>query len=120
MNTRLLEVIRIANREIQELIDEVSQKGAKIVECRGALRRLGRLSLRLKQVDHYLAGGPKPAAKLAESEGEILEYKENLKALKTALETLQLSLAARKSHLENVRRNLEAASSWVASLRQTS
>ena len=120
MNTRLLEVVRIANREIQKLIDEISQNGAKIVQRRGALRRLGRLSLRLKQIDHYLAEGPRPSAKQAESEHEILKYKENLKALKAALETLQSSLLARKSHLENVRANLEAANSWVASLRQTS
>jgi hypothetical protein len=120
MDTGLLGVIRIANREIQELIDEVSQNGAKVVESRGAVRRLGRLALRLKQVDHYLAEGSRSSAKLADSEYEILKYKENLKALKVVLGTLQFSLLAQESHLENVRANLEAASSWAASIRQTS
>jgi DNA repair exonuclease SbcCD ATPase subunit len=120
MKTGLLGVTRIANLEMQELMDEVSQKGLKILESRGALGRLKRLVLRLRQVDRHLAEGRGSGAKLAEAESEVLRYEENLKALKAALETLQRSLLAQKSHLENIRANLGAASSWAASLRQTS
>jgi hypothetical protein len=92
MKTGLLGVARTANREMEGLMEEVSQKGVKILESPGALGRLRRLVLRLKQVDHSLAEGRRSSAKIAEAKPEILKYEENLKALKTALETLQLSL----------------------------
>jgi len=120
MKPGLLQATRIANRGIQELIDDVSQNGAPVLESPGAVGRLRRLALRFKQVDRLLAEGSGESTKLAESEHEISKYRENLKALKAILETAQLSLLARKSHLENVRASLEAANSWAASLRQTS
>jgi len=50
MNDELLDIIRVANREFQEFIDQVAQTGEKVVESRGAFRRLTKVDLRLKQV----------------------------------------------------------------------
>ena len=120
MNTKLRDIIRIANREFPEFIGEVLQNGPKGAELGGAARRLGKVALRLKQVDRYLAERAGSGAKALESEQEFLTYAENLKALRGVLETLQSSLLAQKSHSDNVRANLQAASAWATSLRQTS
>src|ERR1035437_6180897 len=39
MNNELLDIMRIANREFQEFIDEVAQNGPKVVGSRGGARR---------------------------------------------------------------------------------
>ena|SRR5271157_4683875 len=120
MNSELLDVIRIANREFQEFIDQVSQNGAKVVESRGAVRRLGKVDLRLKQVSKYLAGGSKSSASSPESAYEVVKYRETLKTLRSVMETLQFSLLAEKARLENVRANLLAARAWATSLQDVS
>jgi hypothetical protein len=120
MSNELLDVIRIANREFQEFIEQVSQNGAKVVGTRGAARRLERVDLRLKQVAQFLGGGLRPAALEPEAAYEVLKYRENLKNLRNAMETLQFSLLAEKSRLENVRANMQAACAWAVSLREIS
>ncbi|MFZ0960080.1 MAG: hypothetical protein WAO35_04190 [Terriglobia bacterium] len=119
MNNNLLHVIRTANREIQAFIDLVSQDGAKVLEFRAAGRRLTKVDLQLKQVARSLAA-PRSTTPTAKDELEVLMYRENLKALKNALETLQFSLLTEKSRLENVRANLHAACAWAMSLREIS
>jgi len=118
MKTGLLDIVRTANREFQELIDEISRNGPKIVQSRGAVRRLEKVSIRLRQVDRYLAERSKSSADVAESEYEVMKYRDNLKSLRSALETLQYSLLVEKSHLENVRSNLQAANVWANSVRE--
>jgi DNA repair exonuclease SbcCD ATPase subunit len=120
MNNGLLDVIRIANREFQEFIDQVAQNGAKVVESHVAVRRLEKVDLRLKQVAQYLAAESRSAAKAPEAAYEILKYRETLKTLRSVMETLQFSLLAEKARLENVRANLQAASAWATSLREIS
>jgi hypothetical protein len=120
MNSELLDVVRIANREFQEFINQVSQNGAKVVESRGAVRRLEKVDLRLKQVSEYLAAGARASAQGPEAAYEILKYRENLKTLRNLMETLQFSLLAEKARLENVRGNLQAACAWATSLREIS
>ena len=120
MNNELLDVIRFANREFQEFIDQVSQNGAKVVESRGAARRLEKVNFRLKQVSHYLAAGFRSAAQEPEAAYELLKYRENLKALRNVMETLRFSLLAEKARLENVRANMQAACAWATSLREIS
>jgi len=120
MNNELLDIIRIANREFQEFIDQVAQNGAKVVESRGAVRRLEKVDLRLQQVSKYLAAESRPSAQAPEAEYEVLKYRENLKSLRSVLETLQFSLLAEKARLENVRANLQAACAWATSLREIS
>jgi hypothetical protein len=120
MNNRLLDVIRMANREFQEFINQVSQNGAKVVESRGAGHRLEKVDLRLQEVSKFLAAGSRPSADAPEVEFEVLKYRENLKALRTTVETLQFSLLAEKARLENVRANMQAARAWAASLREIS
>ena len=120
MNDELLDIIRIANREFQEFIDQVAQNGAKVVESRGAVRRLEKVDLRLKQVSKYLAAGSRPSAQAPEASYETLKYRETLKTLRSTMETLQFSLLAEKARLENVRANLQAACAWATSLREIS
>ena len=120
MNNRLIGIIRFANREFQEFIDEVAEDGAKITDTRGAGRRLEKVAQRLRQVDGLLAQEGKPYVAGAGSGDEILKYRENLTALKGVLETLQNSLLVKKSRLENARGSVQAASAWAQLLRQTS
>jgi hypothetical protein len=120
MDNEPVDIIRIANREFQEFIDQVRQNGAKVVESRGAARRLDKIDLRLKQVSEFLAAGAKSSAQNPEAAYEILKYRENLKALRNVMETLQFSLLAEKARMENVRANLQAASAWATSLREIS
>src|SRR5208282_1555912 len=105
MNNQLLDILRIANREFQEFIDQVTQKGAQVVESRGAVRRLEKVNLRLKQVSQHLAAGSKSPAPEPEAAYEVLKYREKLKALRNAMETLQFSLLTEKARLDNVRAN---------------
>jgi hypothetical protein len=119
MNNELLDVIRVANREFQEFLNLFAQNGEKVVESRGAARRLTKVDLRLKQVAKSLAES-KPFAQAPEAAYEVLKYGENLKALRSVMETLQFSLLAEKARLENVRANLQAARAWATSLREIS
>ena len=120
MNKDLLDVIRIANREFKEFIDQVPQNGAKVVESRGVALRLEKVDLRLQQVSKLLAAGSRPSAHSPEVAFEVLKYRDNLKALRTTVETLQCSLLAEKARLENVRANMQAARAWAASVREIS
>jgi hypothetical protein len=120
MNNELLEIIRLANHEFQEFIERVSQDGARVVASRGAIRRLGKVDLRLKQVSQYLAAASRSSDQDPEAAYQVLKYRENLKSLKHIMETLQFSLLAEKARLENVRANMQAACAWATSLREIS
>ena len=120
MKSELLDVVQVANREFQEFIGQFAQIGEKVVESRGAYRRLAKVNLRLKQIARYLAADFKPFAHSPEAAYELLKYRENLKTLRSLMETLQFSLLAEKARLENVRANLEAACAWATSLREIS
>ena len=120
MDNELLDIIRIANREFQEFIDQVAQNGAKVVESRGAVRRLEKVDLRLKQVSEHLASAVKTSAQEPEAAYELLKYRENLRTLRNVIETLQFSLLAEKARLENVRANMQSACAWATSLREIS
>ncbi|MGO8786098.1 MAG: hypothetical protein ACLQVL_01770 [Terriglobia bacterium] len=120
MNNELLDVMRAANHEFQEFIDQATQNGAKVVESRGAAHRLGKVDLRLKQVSEQLLAGSRLSRQEPEVAYEIMKYRENLKALRSVMETLQFSLLAEKSRLENVRANMQSACAWAASLREIS
>lgn len=120
MNGELLGVIRTANREFQEFIDQVSQNGAEVMETQGAMRGLGKVDLRLKHVSKCLATVSQRTAEAPDAALEVLRYRENLKVMKGIMETLQTSLLAEKSRLDNVRANTQAACSWAASMREIS
>ncbi len=120
MNNELLIAIRLANREFQELIEQVAKNGGISVGSRGAIRRLGNVGLRLKAVSKCLSAGFKLSAQTRETDYEIVIYRDNLKTLRGAMETLQFSLLAEKARLENARGNLRAAGAWAASLREIS
>ncbi len=120
MDNGLLDVIRNANREFREFINLVSENGARVVESRGAAYRLEKVDLRLQQVSKFLAAGSRPSADAPEVEFEVLKYRENMKALRNTVETLQFSLVAEKARLENVRANMQAARAWAASVREIS
>jgi hypothetical protein len=120
MNSKLLEVIRIANREFQEFIDQAARNGEKAVDCRGAFRRLNKVNFQLQQVANFLAKESKPLAPTPGAAYEILKYRENLRSLRIAMETLQFSLLTEKARLENVRANMQAARAWASSLREIS
>jgi hypothetical protein len=120
MKNELLAVIRIANREFQELSDLVSQDGTKVVESQGIVRRLKKVDVRSQQVSRYLAAASGLSEQAPESAFEILKYQENLKTLQRVLETLQFSLLAEKSRMENARANMQAAHAWATSLREIS
>jgi hypothetical protein len=120
MNGELLDIIRLANREFQEFIDQVRQIGAKVVESRGALSRLEKVNLRLKEVSAHLGAGSRSPGHEAEATYEVLKYRENLRALRSAMETLQFSLLTEKARLDNVRANMQSARAWAASLREIS
>ncbi|MGA2988099.1 MAG: hypothetical protein ABSG32_30320 [Terriglobia bacterium] len=120
MNNELLDIIRIANREFQEFVDHVAQNGAKVVESRGAVRRLDKVDLLLKHVSKFLTTDSRSSLQAPEAASEVLKYSENLKTLRSVMETLQLSLLAEKARLEKVRANLQAACAWATSLREIS
>lgn len=120
MSSDLLDVLRNANREFQEFIDQVSQNGAKVVESRGAIRRLEKVNLRLAQVSEHLTSIPRLSAHQAEAAYQVMKYRNNLKTLQTVLETLQFSLLAEKARLENLRANLQSACAWATSVREIS
>jgi hypothetical protein len=120
MNSEFMDVIHIANREFQDFIDQVSENGAKVVETRGAMRRLAKVDLRLQSVSKCLAASSKSSVEAPEAAYEVLKYRENLKTLRNVMETLQFSLLAEKSKLENLRANMRAACAWAASVREIS
>ena len=120
MADELLDVIRTANREFQEFVAQASESGAKAGRIREAAHRLEKVDLRLKQVAACLAAGSRSAAQGSEAAYELVKYRENLKTLRTVMETWRFSLLAEKAHLENVRINMQAACAWAASLREIS
>jgi len=120
MNNELLDILRIANREFLEFIEQVAQNNAKVVESRWAVRRLDKVDLRLQQVSKSLTADSGSSLQAPEAAYEVLKYRENLKALRSAMETLQFSLLAERSRLENVRANMQAACAWATSLREIS
>ena len=120
MGSELLNVVRIANREFQEFIEKASESGGKVVESRGAARRLEKLDLRLKEMAAQLDSARRSDAHNPEAAYQLMRYRENLKALRTILETLQFSLLAEKARLENLRANLQAACAWATSVRDIS
>jgi hypothetical protein len=120
MDNELLDLVRIANREFQEFIGQVTLKGAKALESPGGVRRLEKIHLRLAQISQHLATLSKSPPRKAEAAYAVLKYRETLKTLGAVLETLHFSLLAEKSRLEQVRGNLQAASAWAKSLREIS
>jgi hypothetical protein len=120
MNEQLLEVMRNANREFQEFMDEVSRTGAGVVASRGALRRLEKVDRLLRQVSQWLTSVPHASSDSPEVEFVVVKYRENLKALRNIVETLQFSLLSEKSRLENLRANMQSACAWAATLREIS
>ncbi len=120
MNNDLLDAIRLANLEFQEFIERVAKSGGKVAESRGAIQRLGRVDLRLKAVSKFLSAGVRPSAQASHAEFEVLKYRDNLKALRGVMETLQSSLLAEKARLGNARTNMQAACAWATSLREIS
>jgi len=120
MNSELMDVIQIANREFQEFIDQVAANGAKVVETRGAMRRLAKVDLQLQSVAKCLAASPKSSVEAPEAAYEVLKYRENLKTLRNVIETLQFSLLAEKGKLENLKANMRAARAWAAAVRDIS
>ena len=93
MGGELLNIIRTANREFQEFIDKASQDGAKVVESRGAGRRLDKLDVRLKQVGEQLDAVAELEAPDPEAAYQLMRYRENLRA------------------------NMQAACAWATSVR---
>lgn len=120
MDNELLDAIRIANREFQEFIEKVSEGGAKVVASRGALQRLCKLDQRLQQVGQQLDSASQVGAHHPEAAYQLMKYRENLKTLRTLLETLQFSLVAEKARLESLRANMQAACAWATSVRDIS
>ena len=116
----LLKTVRIANREFEAFMEEVTREGANAMATRPAARRLERVNLRLKQVATHLAEGPGHPKPPLGTEYELFEYRDNLRRLRGTLQTLQFSLLAEKTRLENVRANLQSARAWAASLRDIS
>ena len=120
MTKELLDTIRSANCEFGEFINQVLPDGAKAEETRSAILRLGKVNLRLQHVSKCLAAVPPPGAEAEEAAHQALQYRENLQALKGIVESLQVSLLAKKACLDNVRANARAAGAWAASMRQIS
>jgi hypothetical protein len=120
MNRELLQVIRTANREFQRFIQQVAPNLATLVQARGASERLGNLNSCLKCVAQQFGAD----VQLFESEPagahEIMQYRENLLALRRHLGSLQFSLLAERDRLEGARANLQSARAWAASLREIS
>ena len=120
MDTAPLEVIRIANREFREFSDRFSVAGMGLEQCLDASRRLGKVSLRLKQVERLIAQRlhtKQPEPGLDET---LQEYGQNLKALKEIVENLESTLLARKTGMDNARARMNAADAWARSVRELS
>jgi hypothetical protein len=120
MDNDFVEIIRAANREFQQFIDQVTESGAQVVESAGASRRLEKVDARLKQVSEHLASAVKESAQNPEAAYDLLKYRENLRTLRSVMETLNFSLLAQKARLENVRANMQSACAWATSLREIS
>ena len=113
------DILRIANKEIRNFIDEASSQPGKAVESRWAIRRLEKVAKRIQQAGKVL-DQKRPFLGRTPTEAEFLEYAETLRKLGALLEGLQHSLLVERSQLGNIRANLECASSWAASLRELS
>lgn len=120
MNNAALDMLRTTNREFQEFIDLVTRNGPKAVASRGGTRRLGAISQRLKQVGEHLGSESSAMLQAPETRLELRRYAENLRTLRSVMQTVQLTLLAEKGRLENARVNLQAACAWASSLRQIS
>ena len=120
MDVTLREIVRIANHELGDFIRRFSEQGRDHGKCLEAAKRLGKISLRLKQVERLLAERTKHRSEGAEIDRTILEYEENLKALRGIVEGLESTLLARRSRFEHTRAHLQAADAWARSVRQIS
>jgi len=120
LQATILQVIRIANREFQDFAERFSEQDPAYGQYAEAARRLGKVSLRLKQVERVLARRAEGDQEEPELDQAVLEYGENLKALKKIVENLELMLLARKSRFEDARAHLQAANAWATSMRQIS
>ena len=120
MGSALLDAIRKANQEFQDFIGQASESGGKVVVSRGAARRLQRINQRIQQVGRVFSARSPAAEWTAQELQQVVKYRDNLKSLRTVMETLQFSLEAEKARLENVRANMQAACAWAASVREIS
>lgn len=120
MSHEMLETIMAANREFREFIDQEAREEAEVTGTRRALRRLDSINFRLNQVSRHLSQDSQPFAEDPEGEAEVWQYRENLRTLRSILQTLQVSLLAEKSRMDDTRSNLHAADAWANSLRQIS
>jgi HPt (histidine-containing phosphotransfer) domain-containing protein len=120
MPTTLLNLIRIANREFRDFFEEVSRVATGVERPSVAFVRIQQVARRLEQVGKLLERPLRLADWTGFAGREIAEYQENLRRLRNALETIQYALLAERSHLQNVWANLQAASAWAATLKQTS
>lgn len=118
VDAKLLEAVRTANREFRDFVEKFSEPSLTQGQCTEAARRLGRISLRLKQLERLLARRAEGDREANDINQAIVEYQENLKALKGIVETLQSSLLERKSRFEDAHTHLQAARAWATSLRQ--
>ena len=116
MNGSLSDVLRIADKEIRDFIEEASSRGDGMLEPRWAVRRLEKIDRRLDQVGKLLRR-ERHRADRRTSASVMLQHVETLKGLRALLESSQGPLLAERARLENIRTNLESASSWAASLR---
>jgi len=119
MDNTLLDVIRTANREFRNFFEEISRTDISVMKSSSAPGRIEKIGRRLEQVGEILARTPRVSDLPSDGSREIAKYEENLKQLRTSLESIQYSLLVERSHLENVRANLRAASAWAASLKET-
>lgn len=114
-----LEALRLANREFPEFTEEICREIAKNAHSLGALRRLAKIHLHLRQVGASLPS-TRALTNQPQAAYQTMKYRENLKSLRSALQTLQLALLTERNRLEQLRAHTEAASAWAASLREIS
>ena len=120
MDESLLDAVRNANREFQEFIDLASNNNAQGMATHVAVRQLEDVKHRLQQIAPFLSTQCRTADAAADEAFELLKYRENLKALRGAMQTILFSLLTEKARLENARNNTQAACAWATSLQEIS
>lgn len=120
MPAEFVQLIRAVNGELRGFLHSTAPNDP-LSDPAVTSEQIQRLTKRLEQVGEQLSLGRAlpPARQAAGVQAEIAQYVENLKKLRSAVETFQSSLLVRRSQLQADQKHLQAASAWATSYKET-
>lgn len=118
MPAEFVQLIRAVNGELRGFFHSAAPNDP-LSDTALSSEQIERLTKRLEQVGEQLGRALPPAQQTAEGRAEIAQYVQNLKKLRSAVETFQSSLLVRRSQLQADQKHLQAASAWATSYKET-